>query len=143
MKTFAVLGLLLGVMAMLAIAPPQRKGEGAHAAHVAGNFVIFRNAALAYVHKHKTVQGEVPTRLLTLPTGWRAARAWQARVEAGRCYVWGEATAEEIAAVQELLLGSYAVGWSASGVLLPGHGVSIAVPGFIPDHSLVSVTVVP
>lgn len=140
MKALAVLGIFLGVMAML-----QREGSDRDntpdAWLVATNYAIYRNAAFLYVLKEKPT-GVVPTSALKLPTGWQALRVWQTRVDAGRCYVFGAASSAEIDAAQQLFQGSFATGRVANGFLVPNSGVSIPIPAFVPNNSLVSIIAV-
>lgn len=138
MKAFAVLGIILGVIAMLQFSVPDYEHEP-DALVVATNYAIYRNAAFLHVFKHKPV-GSVPNNALTLPTGWQALRVWQTRVEAGHCYIFGPASSEEISAVQQLFQGSYSIGRVTNGFMTPNSGVNIPIPTFVPDNSLVSIT---
>lgn len=140
MKALAVLGILIGVMAMLQFSTPDYEHEP-DALVVATNYAIYRNAAFLHVLKHKPT-GSVPTNALTLPTGWQALREWQTRVDTGRCYVFGPATSEEIDAAQQLFQGSFAIGRAVNGALTPNSGVSITIPAFVPNNSLVSIIMV-
>lgn len=140
MKAFAVLGILIGVMAMLQFSAPDYEHEP-DALVIATNYAIYRNAAFLHVLKHKPT-GNLPNSALTLPAGWQALRTWQTRVEAGQCYVFGPASSEEISAAQQLFLGSFAIGRVVNGALTPNSGVSIAIPAFVPNNSLVSIITV-
>ena len=136
MKALAVLLLLLGVAALL---QRQEEEDGAHGARraVAVNYAVYRNAVFLYVYAHTEHRGAVPLASLALPAGWRALRPWAARVDGGRCYVYGAASPEEVAAVREIFRGSFALGMASGGRLVPQL---VAVPAFIPDGCLVSVT---
>lgn len=138
MKALMVLGLLLGVLAMLSRGPePDYAEREPKARIVALNYAVYRNQAFLYAHKHKGFSGVVPLSALDLPSEWRALRPWTARMESGRCYVYGTASAEEIEAVRELFKGSFAVGRAESGRLMPDGKATL--PGFIPANSLVSI----
>ncbi|SDF33648.1 type IV pilus biogenesis protein PilM [Desulfovibrio legallii] len=140
MKIFAVLALLLGVLAVLSAPAGRRDGYSPEVRAIALNYAIYRNAAFLYVHRNNPPDGTVSQTALDLPDGWRALRSWAARVNGGRCYVYGSASAEEIAAVRELFRGSLAVGRAENGRLTP-DGLT-PLPAFIPADSLVSVVAV-
>ncbi|MDR2744403.1 MAG: type IV pilus biogenesis protein PilM [Desulfovibrio sp.] len=141
MKALAVLTFLVGVMALVHsyldwthqtdVNPPAKAA--------ALNYVIFRNGALWYALTHSGVTGDISSGVLDLPAGWRAVRTWRARVDSGRCYVWGTASSEEIAAARRLLWGSQAVGRNENGRLAPGNGAEIPIPSFVGNGDLVSV----
>lgn len=135
MKALAVLALLLGVLAVLSPAP-QTDSIGTGARSIALNYAIFRNAAFLHAFKHRA-NGPIAQADLDLPTEWHALRYWTARIEGGRCYVYGPASAEEISAVRDIFQGSLAVGRASDGRLVP-DGLT-PLPEFIPSGSLVSV----
>lgn len=136
MKALMVLALLLGVMAILSPSVSYRDDYAPAARSVALNYAVYRNAAFLYALKHKP-NGVISQAVLELPDGWRALRAWSARMEDGRCYVYGPASAEEIASALELFQGSFAVGRAENGRLTP-DGLT-PLPSFIPAGSLASV----
>lgn len=138
MKAIAFLLLLLGVAAVLRPTAEDTKTSACQA--VATNYAAYRSAVFVYVYGHRNHSGVVPIGVLTLPTGWQALREWSARVDGGRCYVYGTASPEEIAAVREFYQGSLALGMASNGRLVPQMGNAITVPAFIPNGSLVSVT---
>ena len=141
MKALAVLGFLIGVMAMMySHLDWSRQADGNPSAKATAlNYVIFRDAANWHALTHSGVAGDISQSSLNLPAGWRAARSWRARVDSGRCYVWGTADNEEIAAVRQLLRGSQAVGRNENGRLVPGNGAVIAIPSFVGNGDIVSV----
>lgn len=135
MKALMVFGFLLGVMALLAVShnpAPQEYGA------VAINYAVYRNAAFSHALTSKK-SGDIADDVLKLPASWRRLRPWKARTDGARCYVYGPATAAEVAAVRELFKGSMAVGAAQGGRLLPQPGKPVPVPGFVPEGSLVSV----
>lgn len=136
MKILAVLALLLGVLAILSPAASHRDAFAPAARSVALNYAIFRNAAFLHAQTHKP-NGTISPAVLELPPEWHALRAWSARVEGGRCYVYGPASAEEIAAARELFQGSFAVGRAENARLTP-DGI-VPLPAFIPAGNLASV----
>ena len=109
---------------------------------IAVNYVIYRNEVFRHVYDHHCVTGDIPLTVLNMPDTWRPLRQWRARVEGGRCYVYGAATPQEIAAVRQLFQGSFALGQANGGRLVPApvNGTAVPLPGFVPEGSLVSVT---
>ena len=140
MKVLAVLAFLLGAMALLQ-GPYNLATEDVGHRAIAVNYAIYRNEVFRLVYLQPEISGDIALASLKLPQGWKPLREWRARVANGRCYVFGQASPGEIAAVRKLFLGSFAIGQASSGLLIPAsaHG-AIPVPGFIPDGSLVSIT---
>lgn len=139
MKILSVLAFLLGVLALIQFVPRDpvdaQKGKA-----IALNYAVYRNAVFRFVFPdNKTSVGDISMASLALPVGWTPMRPWAARVENQRLYVWGPASAEEIAAARELFWGSLAIGRADGGHLEPGFGGVTPVPAFIPNGSLVSV----
>ena len=141
MKALAVFAMLLGVMALLQ-QPADFSREESGSRAIAVNYAIYRNEVFRHVYGQQGISGDIALSFLTLPDSRRPLRQWRARVDGGRWYVYGQATAREIAAVRQLFQGSFALGQANSGRLVPApaHGTPVPVPGFIPDGSLVSVT---
>lgn len=139
MKALAVLAVLLGVMALLK-APADNDIQETSYKALAVNYAIYRNAAFLFVQAHKGFNGDIPLASLNLPESWRMLRTWKARVQNNCCYVYGDASPEEVEAVRRLFQGSFAVGLVSGGRIVPAlapHPVS--VPAFVPDGNLVSV----
>lgn len=140
MKALAVLFFLLGVVALLRNTTDFSTQEASFRG-VAVNYAIYRNEVFRYVFSHRGVSGDIALSALNMPQSWRAVRAWRARVEGGRCYVYGQASQSEISAVRQLFEGSFALGMASAGRLVPVTGTkAIPVPAFIPEGSLVSIT---
>lgn len=141
MKALAVFGILLGVMALLQ-SPTDFSHEESGARAIAINYAIYRNEVFRHVYGQQGISGDIALAALDMPDSWRPLRQWRARVDGGRCYVYGDATAQEIAAVRQLFQGSFALGQANAGRLVPApvYGTAVPVPGFIPEGSLVSVT---
>lgn len=136
MKIIAILAVLLGVMAV--ISPRMNSGMTPNysAQVIALNYIAYRTAVHLHVFKSKPT-GIISQSELTLPAGYKALHAWTARVDNGRCYVYGPATSEEISEVRDLLHGSLAVGRASGGFLWPDGKANL--PAYIPTESLVSV----
>lgn len=138
MKALAVLAFLLGVLAVLNGRPPGPESEP-RAAAVAANYVQYRQSVLHHIFAlGNNSPGEIGADL-DLPTGWTALRPWRARIDDGRCYVWGETSWAEQQEIAALLYGTYATGRAEGGRLVPGHGASVPLPDFIPRGNVVSV----
>lgn len=138
MKAFAVLGILIGIMAMFMTNISTNNSESERIQAVALNYAIYRSAAFAYVlNNRSTVNGEIAQNALMLPQGWQALRPWRTYVEAGNCYIFGQASASEINATRAIFQNSLAIGRAAQGKLLP-NGKTV-IPSFVPNNSLVSV----
>lgn len=133
MKSLAVYALMLGLLAMFAFSEPS--SDSGRTESLAVNFALFRNAAWAYAHEHPELTGTLPVDVLPLPYGWTAVRSWTARTESGVCYVYGPASAEEIADVRRVFHNSETMGTAVDGRLVPG---SVPLPGFIPAGAMVS-----
>lgn len=139
MKAFALLAFLLGVAALIQPGADFSLKKAADRA-VAMNFSLYRNEVRRYVALHPDISGEIPLADLDMPQSWNRLRNWRARVENGYCYVYGEATPEEIAVVREFFHGSMALGMAWEGRLVPVMGNPISIPPFVPNGSLVSIT---
>ncbi|MDR2819474.1 MAG: type IV pilus biogenesis protein PilM [Desulfovibrio sp.] len=138
MNVLAVMCFLLGILAWMSsyMTPSHDIAPDANA--IATNYIIYRNAAFNYAEKHHS-SGVISSSSLTLPSGWTAVRNWQARIDSSHCYVWGQATNDEISAARKLLWESYATGRAESGRLVPGNGAVISLPAFVGNGNLVSV----
>ena len=136
MKALMVLFVILGVMSELMVhIRVERADEGRS---VALNYVIYRQAVFLYAHEHQP-QGEIFSASLRLPLGWRALRAWKARVQDGKLYVYGPASEWEIEAARQMLRNSMSVGRAENGRLAPQWGSVVSIPNFVPEGSLTSV----
>lgn len=143
MRVLAVLGLLLGLLLIIQ-RPHDAVYEDADAQAVAVDFGLFRNEVFRFVAANRDYTGEIPLAALSLPESRRPLRDWQARVEGGFCYVYGEASAEEMEAARQAFRGSLAIGMAENGRLIPVLTTTpIPVPAFVPNGNLVSVTEMP
>lgn len=106
------------------------------------NFVQFREAAMRYGFFYKDQpDADIPNQRMRdfLPDDWTQypGTRWHARVSNGYVYSWGEASPEIIEQARKMTGFSPSVGENQNGRLRPGD---IALPGFIPNRNLVSVT---
>ncbi|WP_432737323.1 type IV pilus biogenesis protein PilM [Maridesulfovibrio sp. FT414] len=139
MKMLAILFTILGVMALVtaenSFSPQAIKAES-----VATNYGVYRNAVNKFATGNASIAaGEISESLLDLPSGWKAIRSWANRLDGGNLYVWGPVNSIEAEQIRELFLNSYAIGIKRDGALLNNHGTGVALPGFIPEGSIVSV----
>ena len=139
MKPVVFLIFLIGIGAMIQHTVDFSSEESSYSA-IAVNYAIYRNEVFRYVYENNGLAGDIPLAVLNLPDSWRALRNWRARVDAGRCYVYGDASMQEVMAVRQLFRGSFALGMASNGRLIPVMGNVITVPAFIPNGSLVSIT---
>ena len=133
----AVVSILLGVIAVLGGSFPSSSGDDGGADAVAYNFLSYR-AAVNHVALY-TPQPEGEVSSLNLPSTWAPVRNWRNQIQGGRCYVWGDASADEIRAAQRGLNDSYSIGTAINGRIVTAHGSGEVLPGFIADGSIVSV----
>lgn len=141
MKIFALLGIILLALAMLApdLSDPETARDRSAAA-VAMNYALFREAVFyrVFVEGYKNDR-TISLSELDMPDAWISLRPWRARVEAGKCVVWGEATETEISETRRLFQGSLAVGRNENGRIRPWAENPVSVPSFVPEGSLVTV----
>lgn len=135
MKTLMIFTLLLGLTAlagMLFSRPPSE--DDARGQALAVSFGIFRRAAWQFAHDNPEHQGVIPANALLLPDGMNTER-WQARMNNGVCYVWGELPGMEIGTILNQYRNSQAIGQARAGTLRPWGYI---LPDFIPAGALVS-----
>lgn len=137
MKALIVFGIMIGVIAMLAVSPDFTDATR-KAGAIAANYAVYRNAVFLYARSNKN-PGDIQDSNLKLPQGWVRLRTWKSRIENSRCYVFGPASAEEIAVVRDIFTGSIAVGMASRGQIQPQTYKPVLVPAFVLEGSLVSV----
>ena len=141
MKIFALLGIVLLAFAMLApnLSEPETARDRSAAA-IAMNYALFREAVFyrVFVEGYKNDR-TISLSELDMPNAWIFLRQWRARVEDGKCVVWGEAAEKEIREVRRLFHGSLAVGRNENGRIWPWAQNPVPVPAFVPEGSLVTV----
>lgn len=139
MRALAVLFFILGIFALYQ--PEENDLRGLNMARAVGiNYAAYRQAAFRYCYGHRHITGVIPRNVLELPLGYNPIREWEARVQDGRLYVFGEGSYREAMEARAAFMGSYAVGFNDGGHLLPELGHPITVPAFIPNGSIVSIT---
>ena len=84
---------------------------------IAVNYAIYRNEVFRYVYGNNGIAGDIPLAVLDLPENWRALRNWRARVDVGRCYVYGDASIQEVMAVRQLFRGALLWVWPVMAAL--------------------------
>ncbi len=141
MKALAVFVVLLGVIAMYAAQTPFGQSDES-ADSIATNYVIYRNAVIMCAVNNPAITGTLPSALLGLLSTWRALRSWEHRIEGNILYVYGEATSQEIVAVEKILKGSFAVGVNLNNRLVTAHGSGMTLPSFIPEGNLTTAILV-
>ncbi len=145
MNAMGVLGFMIGLVFMaltLVFTPGENETRKAEA--WTRGFAIYRKAVNDYALEHKSLGvalNSINASALNLPNGL-VLKNWQNRVAASGadiiCYVYGPASPNEYEAARTFFKGSAAIGWKQNGVMLR-NGPALALPGFIPDGSLVSV----
>ena len=99
MYPLAVLGLFIGIIfslnSILPHMPIQEYSEEA----IAKNFCVYRLAVANYIQENSNVVS-ISDNALELPDGFIKVRDWQTRISNGYCYIYGEATPEEIVLIR-------------------------------------------
>ena len=109
MYPLAIIAILLGLLATFSFVEPQTSLRNHSERALAVNFCIYRTAVSDYVRTHPDI-ASVPANAIELPTGYRSIRNWQARISGGYCYVYGEASQDEVFAIRELMGNSVLIG---------------------------------
>lgn len=137
-----IMGMFIGWIA--SIYNMDKSGESTRAikSGAALNYLQYRMAAMRYVFFHKTApDGVLPKEQLEpyLPLDWAPApgHEWHARIANGYLFVWGKTTPKIVIEARNMTGMSLAIGESIDGKMEPA---SVALPDFIPDGSVVSVT---
>jgi len=138
MKPLAVLAFLVGILAMMQFIPLEKEDDQRIQA-VALNYALYRDAVHRYVFSGHKTTGVVAASSLSLPAGWIMLRPWQARIDSGCLYVWGEASSNEVDIVRDLYFGTLAIGYVSNGKLEPSYGGTTPIPSFISNGNIVSV----
>ena len=77
---------------------------------------------------------------LELPDGFIKVRDWRTRISNGYCYIYGEATPEEIVLIRKNMGNSVLIGRNQGNRLYPS---GIVVNAAIPAESVVSIVSLP
>lgn len=139
MYPLAVLGLFIGIIfslhSILPHMPIQKYSEEA----IAKNFCVYRMAVANYIQENNNVT-TISDNALRLPDGFIKVRDWQTRIANGYCYIYGEATPEEIALIRKNMGNSILIGRNQGNRLYPS---GIVVNAVIPAESVVSIVSLP
>lgn len=140
MYPLALVAIFLGLFATLASSmlprvPVQEYSEQA----VAINFCVYRTAVANYVQSTPGITS-VPENKLSLPNGFTKIREWKRQITGRYCYIYGEATPDEIFMIREKMGNSLLIGRLESQKLYPS-GVPVAAS--IPTGNVVSIVSLP
>ncbi|MDU4375208.1 MAG: type IV pilus biogenesis protein PilM [Bilophila wadsworthia] len=139
MYPLAVLGLFIGIIfslnSILPHMPIQKYSEEA----IAKNFCVYRLAVANYIQENSNVVS-ISDNALELPDGFIKVRDWRTRISNGYCYIYGEATPEEIVLIRKNMGNSVLIGRNQGNRLYPS---GIVVNAVIPAESVVSIVSLP
>lgn len=139
MYPLAVLGLFIGIIfslnSILPHMPIQKYLEEA----IAKNFCVYRLAVANYIQENSNVVS-ISDNALELPDGFIKVRDWRTRISNGYCYIYGEATPEEIVLIRKNMGNSVLIGRNQGNRLYPS---GIVVNAVIPAESVVSIVSLP
>lgn len=139
MYPLAVLGLFIGIIfslnSILPHMPIQKYSEEA----IAKNFCVYRLAVANYIQENSNAVS-ISDNALELPDGFIKVRDWQTRISNGYCYIYGEATPEEIVLIRKNMGNSVLIGRNQGNRLYPS---GIVVNAAIPAESVVSIVSLP
>lgn len=139
MYPLAVLGLFIGIIfslnSILPHMPIQKYSEEA----IAKNFCVYRLAVANYIQENSNVVS-ISDNALELPDGFIKVRDWRTRISNGYCYIYGEATPDEIVLIRKNMGNSVLIGRNQGNRLYPS---GIVVNAAIPAESVVSIVSLP
>ena len=139
MYPLAVLGLFIGIIfslnSILPHMPIQKYPEEA----IAKNLCVYRLAVANYIQENSNVVS-ISDNALELPDGFIKVRDWRTRISNGYCYIYGEATPEEIVLIRKNMGNSVLIGRNQGNRLYPS---GIVVNAAIPAESVVSIVSLP
>ena len=139
MYPLAVLGLFIGIIfslnSILPHMPIQKYSEEA----IAKNFCVYRLAVANYIQENSNVVS-ISDNALELPDGFIKVRDWRTRISNGYCYIYGEATPEEIVLIRKNMGNSVLIGRNQGNRLYPS---GIVVNAVLPAESVVSIVSLP
>lgn len=139
MYPLAVLGLFIGIIfslnSILPHMPIQKYSEEA----IAKNFCVYRLAVANYIQENSNVVS-ISDNALELPDGFIKVRDWRTRISNGYCYIYGEATPDEIVLIRKNMGNSVLIGKNQGNRLYPS---GIVVNAAIPAESVVSIVSLP
>lgn len=139
MYPLAVLGLFIGIIFSLHSILPHMPIHKYSEEAIAKNFCVYRMAVANYIQENNNVT-TISDNALRLPDGFIKIRDWQTRIANGYCYIYGEATPEEIALIRKNMGNSILIGRNQGNRLYPS---GIVVNAVIPAESVVSIVSLP
>jgi putative type IV pilus protein pilM len=139
MYPIAIVALFLGLFATLSSLLPRVSVEDYSRQALATNFCIYRTAVANYVQSESDIEG-ISDNNLNLPYGYISIRPWQTRIANGYCYIFGEATPDEIVLIREKMGNSILIGRNENNRLSPS-GVPVAIN--LPAGNVVSIVSLP
>lgn len=109
----------------------------------AENFVAFRNGAIAYAVKHPGTNTPITLAMMQadrdVPMPYVALGAWQAYVQGGMVYAWGQLSARGINEAVAAAGSANDIGFvRGASVVSPAYGVIGAAPAGAPQSATVS-----
>ena len=132
MYPLAVLGLLIGIIVTLSSIIPYISIQKYSEETIAKNFCI-------YMQKNSNISS-VSENMLELPEGFIKVRDWKTRISNGYCYIYGEATSDEIIIIRKNIGNSILIGKKQGNRLYPS---GIEVNAAIPEENVVSIVSLP
>lgn len=85
--------LLLSAVTIGTMASLTTKGSG-ESGDASLNYLIYRDAVVAYAESHTLVDGKIPLANLSLPAAWLPASNWDNQVVGNVVYIWGQLSSE-------------------------------------------------
>ena len=139
MYPLAVLGLFIGIICSLKSILPHMPIQKYSEEAIAKNFCVYRLAVTNYIQENSNVVS-ISDNALELPDGFIKVRDWRTRISNGYCYIYGEATPEEIVLIRKNMGNSVLIGRNQGNRLYPS---GIVVNAAIPAESVVSIVSLP
>lgn len=139
MYPLAVLGLFIGIIFSLSSILPHMPIQKFSEEAIAKNFCVYRMAVANYIQENSNVVS-ISDNALELPEGFIKIRDWRTRIINGYCYIYGEATPDEIILIRKNMGNSILIGRNQDNRLYPS---GIVVNAAIPAESVVSIVSLP
>lgn len=139
MYPLAVLGLFIGIIFSLNSILPHMSIQKYSEEAIAKNFCVYRLAVANYIQENSNAVS-ISDNALELPDGFIKVRDWRTRISNGYCYIYGEATPEEIVLIRKNMGNSVLIGRNQGNRLYPS---GIVVNAAIPAESVVSIVSLP
>ena len=136
----AALAGMLMVMSYASSVPTQAamvtklKGQVA-----ATNFLSYRQSVVSYVNVNPGFSGTVPDASLTFQTGYIRNASWTNQVTGGTLYVYSTSAppSSTFDSLYSMTSQSPMLGIVSGGVSISPAGISVSVPGSIPNGNIV------